>query len=537
VFTGILSPASWQGQGNGRCAATVLRIKCEHTQLSFLAPRWLSSIDPAAEPLSPPPTARSSERAAQRRGGLLPSWLRSDAVLWLLLASLLFLPVVMVKSLSSATVSQMQLQAEEISTLASGIRAYYADNVISRLQAADGKAVYSENYREVHGGIPIPATLSIELGALFDNAHTDGRISYEFLSDYPFAKRTTRPLDAFEIEALQAFRKSPDQQSFTKLEGNGLGRSSFRLATPILMRKACVTCHNTHPDSPRRDWKVGDVRGIQEVTVRGLRVDGFGNLAWMFGYVGLLGLTSVAATGVFKGQTNRMEQLNRKLLESSQRESALAARMADQVQELSIFGSVVDHSIVGVSIADMRRPDQPLIYVNKAFTLITGYSRDLAVGYNCRFLQGPDTDPNEIQRIREAIASGQPYSGELVNYRLDGTRFWNRLTLYPVAASKAADAQPDFYVANQIDITAIKQQATVSGSELTGLDQRLAAARGALREAMRFGEALKRRLASAPEQLSAEEESLLRAEVQAHEILVRELESMQEWVENRAPSA
>ncbi|MFM9101694.1 MAG: hypothetical protein ACKOPS_10300, partial [Cyanobium sp.] len=67
----------------------------------------------------------------------------------------------------------MQLQAEEISTLASGIRAYYADNVISRLQAADGKAVYSENYREVHGGIPIPATLSIELGALFDNAHTD----------------------------------------------------------------------------------------------------------------------------------------------------------------------------------------------------------------------------------------------------------------------------------------------------------------------------------------------------------------------------
>jgi hypothetical protein len=53
---------------------------------------------------------------------------------------------------------------------------------------------------------------------------------------------------------------------------------------------------------------------------------------------------------------------------------------------------------------------------------------------------------------------------------------------------------------------------------------------------MRFGEALKRRLASAPEQLSAEEESLLRVEVQAHEILVRELQSMQEWVENRAPS-
>lgn len=86
-------------------------------------------------------------------------------MIWLLLASLLLLPVVIVRSLSTATVAQMQIQAEEISTLASGIRAYYADNVISRLQAAEGKAVYSENYRDVHGGIPIPATLSIELEA------------------------------------------------------------------------------------------------------------------------------------------------------------------------------------------------------------------------------------------------------------------------------------------------------------------------------------------------------------------------------------
>jgi PAS domain S-box-containing protein len=210
--------------------------------------------------------------------------------------------------------------------------------------------------------------------------------------------------------------------------------------------------------------------------------------------------------------------------------------MADQVQELSIFGSVVDHSIVGVSIADMRQPDQPLIYVNNAFTLITGYSRELAVGYNCRFLQGPDTDSKEIQRIREAIDTGRPYSGDLVNYRLDGTRFWNRLTLYPVTASKATNAKPDFYVANQIDITTVKQQSSLSNSELTGLDQSIAAARDALQQAMRFGEALKSRLASAPEPISAEEESLLRAEVQAHEALVRELETMQVWVENRAPS-
>jgi predicted nucleic acid-binding Zn-ribbon protein len=91
-------------------------------------------------------------------------------------------------------------------------------------------------------------------------------------------------------------------------------------------------------------------------------------------------------------------------------------------------------------------------------------------------------------------------------------------------------------VANQIDITTVKQQSSLSNSELTGLDQSIAAARDALQQAMRFGEALKSRLASAPEPISAEEESLLRAEVQAHEALVRELETMQVWVANRAPS-
>jgi adenylate cyclase len=251
----------------------------------------------------------------------VPSWftdqarkiLRAETILWLLLISLLLLPLVMVSSISSATLAQMKLQAEEVSTLATDIRSYYADNVIARLQAADGRAVYSDKYRDVHGGIPIPATLSIELGALFDNAHRDGRISYEFISDYPFAKRPERPLDEFESEALRAFRSDGMLKSFTKLSGSGLGRSSYRLATPVYMRKACVTCHNAHPDSPKRDWKVGDVRGIQEVTVRGLQVNSFGRLGSVFAYVGILGTLSLAATAMFQRQSRNLERINQKL--------------------------------------------------------------------------------------------------------------------------------------------------------------------------------------------------------------------------------
>jgi len=434
-------------------------------------------------------------------------------VLWLLVLAVLLLPLMMLSAVSSATVSQMKLQADEISTLASGIRAYYADNVIARLQAADGKAVYSENYRAVHGGIPIPATLSIELGALFDNAHSHGRIAYDFVSDYPFAKRRAHPLDAFEREAIAAFRADSQRRVYSTLQGNGLGRSAYRLATPVLMRQACVTCHNAHPDSPRRNWKVGDVRGIQEVTVRGMQVHGFGRLSLLMGYVGVLGLTSVAATAVFRRQSQLLASANQQLLTLNRQDASIAADLADQLRELAIFGQVVDHATFGITIADLRRPDQPLIYVNDAFTSITGYGRELAVGFNCRFLQGPDTDPAELERLRQAIRQGLAYSGELVNYKADGTRFWNRLTIYPISTSQ--DGRPDFYVGNQVDITLLRHQpyATAALVRQSALD--LDQARAALEQADRFGAGMRRHLdADAP--AAAEVEAFLVAEQEAH---------------------
>ena len=444
---------------------------------------------------------------------------RAETVLWLLLSCLLLLPLVMVSAISSATLAQMKMQAEEIATLATDIRAYYADNVIARLQAADGRAVYSENYRDVHGGIPIPATLSIELGALFDNAHRDGRIAYEFLSDYPFAKRVNRPLDGFEAEAIKAFRSDPSRKTYTQIKGNGLGRSSYRLATPVTMRKACVTCHNSHPDSPKRDWQVGDVRGIQEVTVRGLQVNSFGRLGNLMAYVGILGTLSVGATALFQRQSRHLERINEKLTTMHQRESELASRMGDQLQELSLFGTAVDNSIVGIAIADMRQPDRPLIYVNNAFCEITGYSRELAIGFNCRFLQGPDTDPQDVRRIREALDSGQPYSGELINYRHDGTRFWNRLTLSPVGG---VAGRPDFYVANQVDITHLKQERGVHLQDLNGLRSEVEGASAALSDALRFSEGLERHLQQ-QDALPVEREAFLRSEHTAHRELQQRL--------------
>ena len=204
-------------------------------------------------------------------------------------------------------------------------------------------------------------------------------------------------------------------------------------------------------------------------------------------YTGVVGMISVAATGVFQRQSRLLQRLNLQLLEASQRETGLSARLSEQLQELIIFGSVVDHSIISIAIADMHQHDLPLIYVNQAFTDLTGYGAELAIGYNCRFLQGPETDARELERIRAALRSGSSYTGELINYRKDGSRFWNRLTLYPVGGSPGA---PDYVVANQVDVTSLKQQAGVPLEQLRALDADITAALNALEEANRFGAAL-----------------------------------------------
>jgi len=119
------------------------------------------------------------------------------------------------------------------------------------------------NYMEIQGAIPIPATLSLELGGVISARQSN--ITYRFVSDFPFKGRAPHVMDDFERTALASLRQNPHQQ----ITGGSASVFSdrVRLVAPILMGAVCVSCHNAHPDSPKRDWAVGDVRGIQEVAI------------------------------------------------------------------------------------------------------------------------------------------------------------------------------------------------------------------------------------------------------------------------------
>jgi PAS domain S-box-containing protein len=101
-------------------------------------------------------------------------------------------------------------------------------------------------------------------------------------------------------------------------------------------------------------------------------------------------------------------------------------------------------------ITDPRQPDNPIVFVNNAFSDLTGYARSETIGRNCRFLQGPDTDSGTVARIREAIRAGEGIETEILNYRKDGTSFWNSLVISPVQND---EKELLYFFASQFDVS------------------------------------------------------------------------------------
>ncbi|HEY0181565.1 MAG TPA: PAS domain S-box protein [Rhodopila sp.] len=115
------------------------------------------------------------------------------------------------------------------------------------------------------------------------------------------------------------------------------------------------------------------------------------------------------------------------------------------------FAAVARLTPTPTLITDAAQPDHPVIFANDAFCRLTGYQYQEIMGRNCRFLQGPATDPMTIVRLRTALAAAEPINVDIRNYRKNGEAFWNRLLIAPV---NDADGKPRYFVSNQIDVSA-----------------------------------------------------------------------------------
>jgi serine/threonine protein kinase len=146
---------------------------------------------------------------------------------------------------------------------------YYTTEVVARL--GDRGIQVTHDYAGKKNAIPLPATMSVELADRISQKGAGMRIRLYSDHPFPWREREGGPKDEFQKEALHELRLAPDRP-FYRLEDLS-GRPSLRYATASRMEKRCVDCHNSLKESPKRDWKEGDVVGVYEVS---LPIDSYG---------------------------------------------------------------------------------------------------------------------------------------------------------------------------------------------------------------------------------------------------------------------
>jgi signal transduction histidine kinase len=164
------------------------------------------------------------------------------------------------RKIADNATDQAVLAGRTIAAQFKTLREYYTENVVDKI-VSEGTFKASSDHKGDAKSIPLPATMILDLSAMLAKQQT----AISLYSKFPFPNRENRPLDAFQQEAWDFLTRHP-QETFPRQEMLD-GKHVVRVAVAdTMVVQACVNCHNTIAGSPKKDWKLGDVRGVLEIT-------------------------------------------------------------------------------------------------------------------------------------------------------------------------------------------------------------------------------------------------------------------------------
>ena len=339
---------------------------------------------------------------------------------------LLGLPIAVWLDLSKLVETNLRRQASDVNSIISSVRNYNANNVVGRVLASPGMTRVVHNYKDIPGAIPIPATLSLEFGKVISEQQRS--IEYRFVSDFPFKNRTPHALDEFETAALSRFRQNSNQQ-LTQVSSS-IFADDVRLVAPVIMERPCANCHNSHPESPKTDWKVGDVRGIQEVSISQPITRNIFAFKYLLGYFALTAAVGSLFIALQRRQAMTISGMNTELETKNKFLDSLSTKMAKLNEEL---GRRVAYQVGEIErMSRLRRflPPQvaDLIVASGTERQLESHRREItALFCDLRDFTGfsESSDPEDVMALLRDYhaAIGQiiiKYGGTLERYAGDG---------------------------------------------------------------------------------------------------------------------
>ncbi|GLQ94366.1 response regulator [Dyella acidisoli] len=309
-----------------------------------------------------------------------------------------------------ATLAQQgaQLQSRTMSEM----RALYTSNVVERVRT-HGIEV-TPDYRKKDAAIPLPATFTIELGQQLGASGSGLKV--RLYSAYPFPwRKDGGPHDDFEREALASLQKNPDQPlgRFETYQGQYV----FRYAVADRMLPQCIDCHNSRPDSPKKDWKVGDVRGVLEVIrpVSALATASRQSLQQAFGSLSFVALSGLAAIGLVLGKQRRHA---RGLAEEINERRRVEANL---IESTARFSAMNEASPLGTFVTD---PNGLCLRVNQMYQEITGYSDEDMRGKSWNFGIHPGDQARVLDAWNDMVKKNSNFTVDCHLLRHDGSTTW-----------------------------------------------------------------------------------------------------------------
>jgi len=327
------------------------------------------------------------------------------------------------------TLKEATLVAKNTARQYSDLRIYYTRHVVSKLNQA-GSVSVSSDHKNQKDHIPLPATMIHDLSELSKSSG----LKIELYSDFPFPGRADRVLDAFQKQAWEQLNLNPNEPFITTQVVNG--KHIVRVAVAdFLTDQACVNCHNTHPLTPKVNWKLGDVRGVLEVVVP---IDQ--QLNWLQnGSYQLSAIFIIIFMVIFTVMLNILNK------ESQHRIGAVVTPLENQTIAMNAH-----------TLLSMTDKQGIITYVNEKFCQISGYTEEELVGKKHNVLNSNNQPKSYWLDMYQTVLAGKTWHDEVCNRAKDGHFYWVDTTIVP-NYSRTGDI--DGFTSIRTDITEKKQNA------------------------------------------------------------------------------